>query len=380
MADKDIVGQSAVATVYSEMTLPVSQLLLDPNNFRFQDEGDFVRADSARFAEQSVQERATKRIRSEGLAELKNSIISNGFLAVERLVVRLYRKRDEEPDLYLVLEGNRRLAALQWIKEDHEAGASIPENVVAVLDAVPVIVIDSDDDEGTYLAIMGIRHVGGIRQWGGYQRAKLVADLRDVHQYDTTEVADRLGMSKHEVNRRYRALKALQQMQIDEEYADYASSTMYPLFHEAISLPTVRDWLGWNESELRFEDEEQLHQFYALITPHETDDDGEGNDERTEPKITSYSQVRELRSILPNPDARSFLLDPDRTFSEALGIAKAEELSKTWKGQVQEAIGALSQMSVLELETLDAEGLDVIARARDAASRILNTHAKLMAD
>lgn len=369
-----------MATVYKETTVPVSQLLLDPNNFRFQDEGDFVRADPSRFAEQSVQDRATKRIRGEGLAELKNSIISNGFLAVERLVVRSYLKKDGEPELFVVLEGNRRLAALQWIKQDHEAGATIPQSVIDVLDAVPVIVINSDDDEGTYLAIMGIRHVGGIKQWGGYQRAKLVADLRDLHGYDTTEVADRLGMSKHEVNRRYKALKALQQMQEDEEFTDYASSTMYPIFHEAVSMPVVREWLSWNDVELKFDDQELLHQFYALITPREAEDAEESGNSKADPKITSYSQVRELRSILANDDARSFLLDPDRSFSEALAIAKAEELSKTWKGQVREAIGALSKISVLELEALDDDGIDVITRARDAAARLLATHEKLTAD
>lgn len=370
-----------MSTSYAEGTLPVSQMLLDPNNFRFQDEADFIRADPKRFAETSVQERATKRIRGEGLTELKNSITSNGFLAVERLVVRSYLQRDGEPELFLVLEGNRRLAALQWIKQDHDAGADIPAGVLATLDAVPVIVVESDDDEGTYLAIMGIRHVGGIKQWGGYQRAKLVADLRDLHQYDTTEVADRLGMTKHEVNRRYRALKALQQMQDDEEFADYANSTMYPLFHEAVSLPAVRTWLGWNDTEMRFEDEEQLHEFYALITPRETDDEGgEGGDSRSAAKIGSYSQVRELRSILPNSDAKHFLLDPGHSFSEALAIAKAEELSKTWKSQVAEAIGALSSMSVLDLESLDAEGKDVITRVRNVAERMLATYEKLAAE
>ena len=367
-------------TLYAELTLPISQLLLDPNNFRFQDGSDFVRVDPKRFAEATVQERATKRIRSEGLGELKNSIISNGFLAVERLVVRSYVKRENEPELFVVLEGNRRLAALQWIEQDYEAGADIPAEVINVLQAVPVIVIESDDDEGMYLALMGIRHVGGIRQWGGYQRAKLVAELRDLHQYDTTEVADRLGMTKHEVNRRYRALKALQQMENDEEFADYANSTMYPLFHEAVSLPAVRSWLGWNDVTFQFDDEEQLHQFYSLLVPNENDDEGEGGDLRDAPKITTYSQVRELRVILTNSDAKHFLLNPDHTFSEALAIAKAEELSKTWKSQVTEAIGALSSMTVLDLEGLDAEGKDVIVRVRDVADRMLTTYGKLVAD
>lgn len=177
----DTQEEPMAGATYDETAVPVEQLLLDPNNFRFQDEEEWVRADPERFAEPSVQERASKRIRSEGLIELKNSILSNGFLSVERLVVRQYKQaEDGDPQLFLVLEGNRRLAALQWIKQDDEAGVATPASVVAVISAVPVIVIHSDNDAGTYLSIMGIRHVGGIKQWGGYQRAKLVADLRDL--------------------------------------------------------------------------------------------------------------------------------------------------------------------------------------------------------
>lgn len=369
------------APEYEEDNIPVGQLLLDPNNFRFQDEEGWVRADFERFAEPSVQDRAFKRIRGEGLVELKNSILSNGFLPVERLVVRLYKQaEDDSPNLYLVLEGNRRLAALRWIKQDHDAGVTIPENVIAVLDAVPVIVITSEDDAGTYLAIMGIRHVGGIKQWGGYQRAKLVADLRDIHHYDTTEVADRLGMTKHEVNRRYRALKALQQMQEDEEFADYASSNMYPIFHEAVSLPAVRSWLDWDDNRMTFENEESLHQFYSLITPSREDGDEEGLDSGNPPKIATYSQVRELRSILSKAEATAILLDPSSSFSDALAIAKAEELSKTWKTQVTEAIGSLSSMGVFELENLDDDGIAVISKVRDIAGRLLETRQRLVAD
>lgn len=196
--------------------------------------------------------------------------------------------------------------------------------------------------------------------------------------YDTTEVADRLGMTKHEVNRRYRALKALQQMQEDEEFADYALTAMYPLFHEAVSLPIVRTWLKWNDEQMAFEDEDRLRQFYSLITPSHEQEDDESSETPDGPKITTYSQVRELRSILPNAEATQLLLEPHHSFSEAVAIAKAEELSKTWKTQVTEAISALSSMSVFELETLDEEGLGTIAKVAETAQRLLNTRVKLL--
>src|SRR5687768_13567405 len=48
---------------FHEDTLNHSQLLLDPNNYRYQDSADFVYADEKRFHEASVQDRAYRRLR-----------------------------------------------------------------------------------------------------------------------------------------------------------------------------------------------------------------------------------------------------------------------------------------------------------------------------
>ena len=42
---------------FEEKDLPVSSLLLDPNDIRYQDESEFVTADERRFHEESVQDR-----------------------------------------------------------------------------------------------------------------------------------------------------------------------------------------------------------------------------------------------------------------------------------------------------------------------------------
>jgi hypothetical protein len=123
-----------IVAEFTSEVVPLSKLLLDPNNYRFQDEPDFVFAQQSRFAEDSVQARASRRLRDEGLVELKNSILKNGFLPVERIVVTPYEHAEEK---YLVLEGNRRVAALRWMSEDHQAGVAASAEVLSVLDAVP---------------------------------------------------------------------------------------------------------------------------------------------------------------------------------------------------------------------------------------------------
>ena len=352
-----------------EKNVPITALLLDPNNYRFQDAKDYVSAARGRFAEASVQNRASARLRDEGLAELKNSIMQNGFLPFERIVVRPF-----DDDYYLVVEGNRRVAALKWIVQDYDAGVEIDPELVAVLDALPVIAVpDAPESDALALSLMGVRHVGGVRQWGGYQRAKLVTELRDDFDQDTGDVAARLGMTAHEVNRRYRAYKALLQMMEDEEYEDVAEPDMYSLFHEAVSSTTVKEWLGWSNETLRFTNAEALRQFYSLITPGSSEEGGVNRPA----KISSYQGVRELREILPVPEARRQLLDPDATMADALALAKADDLARSWATQVAEAVAALKSVGALELRRLPEEELSSIKDLALLAQELLATHALL---
>lgn len=356
-------------TEYREATVPLTRLLLDPNNYRFHDDQDYVAADPERFHETGVQMRAYTRLREDGILQLKTSILRNGFLPVERMIVRPYGNAPEES--FLVLEGNRRTAALRWIAEDNEAGVTIPEHVLATLGAVPVIVVVADDDPAFYEALMGVRHVSGIKAWGGYQRAKLVNVLRAERGLESADIAGRLAMTTHEVNRRYRAFQALSQMQADENYGDYAKPDLYPIFHEAVSQPVVRDWLGWDEPTSRFTNEETLQQFYQLISPSDEDE------EEQPPKITSFSQVRELSGVLQNTEAKRVLLDPQRAFLEAAAMVKREELARTWKSEVASVIVALRSIGIAEFIALSDEDVAEVERLRDVTIELLENYRKL---
>lgn len=359
-------------TEFREEKLSHDKLLLDPNNYRYQDNPNFVYADETRFHEESVQRNAYNRLKAEEtLVQLKNSFITNGFIPVERLVVRRY---EFDEGKFVVLEGNRRLAALKWIAEDREAGVSIPDTILDSLDAIPVVIIQETDDPAFYEALMGVRHVSGIKEWGGYQRAKLVTALKDNHGLETSEVADRLGMSAIEVNRRYRAFKALQQMQNDENYGMYAKPPMYALFHETVAIPVVREWLGWDEELSRFTHDTHRDQFYELITPSEDEEAG-----RQDAKITTYSQIRELRGIMASTEAKRILVDPNRSFLDALTVAKQDELSRSWKTQVAEAINALRSIGVLDLEEFSEEDIAELERLLAATKKLLEMHKKLTA-
>ena len=106
-------------------------LLLDPNNYRFHDlEGYKPVISRSRFADPMVQNRAMYLLQSTEkfeLQALKDSILTNGYVPLERIVLEEYddienRKR------YVVVEGNRRVAGIKSLLEDYsKAVVDIPE-------------------------------------------------------------------------------------------------------------------------------------------------------------------------------------------------------------------------------------------------------------
>ena len=362
---------------YVERHLPPEQLLLDPNNYRFQELDEFVYADEQRFHEPQVQARAYSRLKqSDGLRALKNSIIKNSYIKSERIVVKPY---DEERELYLVIEGNRRTTAAKWILEDHGAGVQLDPATVASVTELPVLIIEADENATKLLeaSLMGIRHVSGIKQWGGYQRAKLVVYMRDDLDLSATEVAERLAMTTHEVNRRYRAFQTLEQYRQDENFGEFFKPSLYPPFHEAVSLPIVRDWLGWSDEDCNFHALEELERFYGAITPRRIEDP-DGFEQDHPPKITNYGQVRELRYILLNEEAKAILLEePERSFDEALAVAKQPEIARHWVRSVSAASRALSDMSMRALKEISDEEVKLLEMLRNMANERLNDIIKL---
>ncbi|BCW83956.1 hypothetical protein NicSoilE8_16290 [Arthrobacter sp. NicSoilE8] len=353
---------------YDPRNVSIDQLLLDPNNYRFKGEASRPLIAEKKFADPTVQQKIRERLKQDGLAELKKSIMSNGFLPVERIVVKKFEHKTGEDESFVVLEGNRRVATLREIQEDAEGGVDVPQEIIDRLQEIPVILLTTDDPSA-YLTIMGVRHVGGIKEWGGYQSAKLVFELRSEHGLTTPEVAAKLGLSALEVNRRFRAFQAVEEMRLNEEYGDYVGTEMYPLFHEALSTPKVRSWLEWNEAESRTENEEHRDIFYSLISPHEDE-----NQKQRPPKITSYSQVREMKTLLENEEAFDSLVDLEKSFSDAVALVKADQASRDWTSKVKSASKSLGHVGIMQIKGLTPKEISMLSDLRQLVDSMLETY------
>jgi len=352
----------------------IQSLLLDPNNYRFLDLEDYQPISDKRYHEDTVQDRAYRFLkgrRYEDLQALKESIVTNGYVPLEHLIVRRY---DYKKELFVVIEGNRRVAAMRWILEDEKSGVEVTKGLIESFSRLPIIIIDMNDTQNrdAVPVLMGIRHVSGIRPWGAYQQAKLIAQLLDDFGLSLQETAGRLGMSAQEANRRRRAYKALEQMQEDENFQQSADPELYYKFHEAVGIPEARNWLGWSEPDLIFTNEETRAQFYELITASYDEDSG-----RSAPaKLQTREDVRNLKHILQDENAKAALLDQSRTFNEALALAIATE-SGGWVSQVRSAINAIEGIKIKDIKLISDDDLRLIEKLRDLLNERIEDRKKL---
>ena len=140
---------------------------------------------------------------------LVGSIVENGFLPYEPLIVR------EENGDFIVVEGNRRLAAVRAIRNDPTD--KYPAAAKAALKKIPVLIFPAGANRGDgeeMLRYLGVRHLFGFRDWPPVSKAMFL-DKRIGSKRDLAQVLKELNISRQEVARYlipYRLTRAAKQM------------------------------------------------------------------------------------------------------------------------------------------------------------------------
>ena len=100
-------------------------------------------------------------------SELIDSLLANGFIDYEPLVVR------KRKDRFVVVEGNRRLAAIQEIQAHPEKYKGRTDD----LKEIPVLVFPDQPDaqqENEMRVYLGVRHLFGFREWPPLSKAQFL--------------------------------------------------------------------------------------------------------------------------------------------------------------------------------------------------------------
>lgn len=156
------------------------------------------------------------------LEELAVSFLESGFWTQEAVVVveeKLGRRKE-----LVVVEGNRRLAALKMLWNAYEGlevskrWASIAETANSQkmnrLKKVPLVRAGSRREVQAYL---GFRHVSGIKEWNPAEKAEFIAYLIDSENLSYEQVMRRIGSKTPTVRQNYISYRILLQMEDQSE-------------------------------------------------------------------------------------------------------------------------------------------------------------------
>ena len=234
-----------------------SKLLLDINNPRFGLSSNTSQEDALRYL-----------FETSDIKELWFSIVENGFLPYEPLVAY---QPDPNIEKYIVVEGNRRLAAVLSLLDPtiitsfSRAGVpTVPPEHQATLKTLPVTIITHRDDADEYI---GFRHVNGSRNWEPLAKARfglrLLNKLRDHSKASgkgktdkeiVTILARQIGDQPTQMIRNLFAYKVLQQaMTLQFLQEDFLEKTKNDFSHlySILSNPATRGYIGLGHDALK---------------------------------------------------------------------------------------------------------------------------------
>lgn len=254
------------------------------------------------------------------LGELVQSIATSGYVDIEPLVVLRQEETDEK---LIVLEGNRRLAALKLLTDPdlaREAKVELPAVSPGVQDTFRQVTVYRVNDREEARDFIGFKHINGPHRWDSFAKARFAAEWfeREKDQGITLrDIARRMGDRHDTIKRMVAGLYVLRQA---EEHGLFSFEDIYPgrIFpfshlYTALTRPGYRQFLGLPEEWRKTEPTPNpvpedflpnLRQLLLWLYGSKQDD--------IRPVIVSQNpNVRELGEVLASPKARTIMVAQD---------------------------------------------------------------------
>lgn len=172
------------------------------------------------------------------LDELATSFTESGFWPQEALIA--VREKVGGKPVLVVVEGNRRLAALKLLKQAAEgtpagemwrsiASGASKTRLADLATRIPYMLMP---DRASVKSYLGFRHVTGIKEWRPAEKAEFIADLIDNDKLSYEQVRRRIGSKVPTVRHNYVAFQLLRQMEdssdvVDTEKVENRFSVLY---------------------------------------------------------------------------------------------------------------------------------------------------------
>lgn len=246
----------AIADMPYEVTtkVPVTRLQLDRQNPRLigETEGGSDEVVIARL------------YRGAELDELLQSISANGYLDIEPFVVM----DGSENGCLIVLEGNRRLAALRMLREPdlverisslERRSISVPlvkDSLRGTLEEISVYPVSS---RNMARAFIGFKHINGPRRWDAYAKAKFAADWYKSGASENVsleDIAESIGDRHDTIKRMVSATYVLEQAEKEQLFAIHDRHTRkfnFSHLYTALSRSQYMEYLGLGRTWVRYD-------------------------------------------------------------------------------------------------------------------------------
>jgi hypothetical protein len=194
------------------------------------------------------QEDVYQKMRDWSLEELATSFLESGFWPHEAVLCTTEKIGNDKH--LVVIEGNRRIAALMRLRNAYEGVetskrwqeliADFPRND-DLFNKIPYLRLDTRNEVDAFL---GFRHVTGIKEWAPPEKAQFIAKLIDDNDLSYREVMRKIGSKTDVVERNYIAYCILTQMEgitgIDVEEVEERFSVLFL----SIRTKSIQEFLG----------------------------------------------------------------------------------------------------------------------------------------
>ncbi len=316
--EKEMSEEVKTAETKGKISRNIKNLYLDPNNYRFVDDLNYEKISDEKLQDEKIQRRTRgliEGLKREKIKDLIDSFKANGYLKVD--VIQL---RDLGDNHFLVIEGNRRVAALKCLQEDYRNGLSIGKLDPQIFASVPSE-INEEKDGPDHLIVMGLKHISGNKKWAAINQAQLIYDYllkywkdKEVYREKETELCNSLGISKAKLRNSQRAYHFINAYK-KSDYGDQFTSDKFSIFEETVKRPVLREWLGWDDDSYTAADRTNEERFFSWISQIDegkddelsVEDGGEdggfaGERENREAIITKAFEIRDLATFVTNED------------------------------------------------------------------------------
>lgn len=227
-------------TTGSIIMVNVENLLLDPLNPR-------LSAISQNPSQEDVLKEMYKRYY---LDDLIRSLADNGYFSEEPLIAVEAGNLEGGEKRYVVVEGNRRLAALRILLFEHDrklVGLSeVPTPKLAAsksLNPVPVKVYAT---RGEIVPYLGVRHIVGVRPWGSLAKALYIRHLKE-QGLSIEDIKGMVGIRRGDVVQRWLlSLYVLEQANkiADKPWHEAEEDFSFSFLYTSLGYSNVRHYIN----------------------------------------------------------------------------------------------------------------------------------------